>query len=113
MMTTTALMSTTTSIQVIMMSDNDDDSDDDDDDDDDNDALFSDCPDGYHGINCELECGHCFENAPCDVITGVCPEVCEEGWGGAHCKNFTGTGSNVTPSECSVCRFCHVKLWCM
>ena len=47
--------------------------------------LFVDCPDGYHGIGCGLDCGSCLNNEPCHDITGVCPTGCDPGKMGDLC----------------------------
>ncbi|XP_056003127.1 neurogenic locus notch homolog protein 1-like isoform X2 [Ostrea edulis] len=39
------------------------------------------CNEGYYGKNCSFVCGHCAENATCDVVDGSCPsKYCEAGW---------------------------------
>ena len=44
------------------------------------------CPQNKYGENCDNQC-HCFQNKPCDSITGQCPnKKCTFGWTGSTCS---------------------------
>ncbi|KAK6180217.1 hypothetical protein SNE40_012409 [Patella caerulea] len=48
--------------------------------------FFTDCEAGTYGDNCEIKCGNCVDERPCDVITGSCGLAgCAEGYQGPTC----------------------------
>ena len=47
--------------------------------------FFSECEDGFYGLECSTECkGYC-KNGPCNHTTGNCDKGCSDGWTGDHC----------------------------
>ncbi|KAK6180213.1 hypothetical protein SNE40_012405 [Patella caerulea] len=45
-----------------------------------------DCEEGSYGENCNMRCGNCFDETPCDVITGSCTLVgCADFFQGLTC----------------------------
>lgn len=48
-------------------------------------AFLPGCMPLWFGIDCDMQC-HCANNAECDVLTGVCPLGCENGWRGHNCQ---------------------------
>lgn len=48
--------------------------------------IFIACDDGTFGTNCSNVCGHCNKGQACDKETGVCPNGCDSGYIGVHCK---------------------------
>lgn len=52
--------------------------------------LFLECLPGHYGTNCSERCsGHCINNEPCDHVSGVYPDGCEDGYTGKLCNNCT------------------------
>jgi hypothetical protein len=56
--------------------------------------YFSACDVGHYGQNCSKQCGHCRNDAPCDSISGNCPDqvggennVCDDGFDGPKCES--------------------------
>ena len=47
--------------------------------------FFVDCLPGFHGENCESECGHCKDGSPCYIYDGICPSGCDNGYTGQTC----------------------------
>ena len=48
-------------------------------------VFFTECEDGFNGLECSTECtGHC-KDGPCNHITGDCDKGCSDGWTGDHC----------------------------
>ncbi|KAH3697778.1 hypothetical protein DPMN_085288 [Dreissena polymorpha] len=43
------------------------------------------CRDFQYGVNCQKTCGHCADDAVCDVIDGTCPGGCVPGFMGPLC----------------------------
>ena len=44
------------------------------------------CELGYYGSICDQVC-HCKGQAPCNRMTGKCPNECEGKWSGATCND--------------------------
>ncbi|KAJ8305566.1 hypothetical protein KUTeg_016111 [Tegillarca granosa] len=44
------------------------------------------CEKFTYGPNCELICGHCRDDQPCDQTTGACINGCVPGWRGRECN---------------------------
>lgn len=58
--------------------------------------LNSGCESGFYGLNCTDLCSsHCENNDPCDHISGVCPNGCQDGYIGARCNNSKNLDSFV------------------
>lgn len=49
------------------------------------------CSDYFFGRDCNKPCGHCRGNAPCDSVTGHCPNGCQNHWTGDMCNGMDGT----------------------
>lgn len=46
------------------------------------------CVNGLWGANCNMQCGHCWNNTTCDKNTGECLSslpMCESGFQGSYC----------------------------
>lgn len=51
-------------------------------------SLISECNDGHFGLNCRGLCsGHCESNDPCDHVSGVCSDGCQDGYMDAFCNS--------------------------
>lgn len=52
-------------------------------------TFFSiDCELGYFGMGCKEVCSsHCLNNDPCDHVSGMCPNGCQDGYNGSNCQN--------------------------
>lgn len=63
---------------------------------------LSGCMPLWFGIDCDMQC-HCANNAECDVLTGVCPLGCENGWRGHNCQevNFENVALNKKAKQSS------------
>lgn len=48
------------------------------------------CDDGFYGVNCVEQCGHC-SDIRCDAVTGLCSGSCSPGWLGEDCKRGNST----------------------
>ncbi|GAB1609011.1 angiopoietin-1 receptor-like [Argonauta hians] len=48
-------------------------------------AIKQRCHNNTYGANCQLKCGHCLHNSPCQEHTGTCVGGCEVGWSGTKC----------------------------
>lgn len=45
------------------------------------------CSHGYFGMSCKEQCSeHCINNDPCDHVSGICPNGCQDGYNGSHCN---------------------------
>ena len=50
-------------------------------------SMYSVCPVGRYGVNCEKEC-HCgATEEECDSVTGSCVSGCGHGWTGDDCQS--------------------------
>lgn len=48
--------------------------------------VFTECSSGFFGINCKELCsGYCKNSGPCDHVSGVCPNGCQDGYDGTFC----------------------------
>lgn len=61
--------------------------------------FFLECPDGFYGNNCTVECGHCAHDVACDPVTGSCPNGCGDGYHGTNCSQGIGC-TLLTSSFC-------------
>lgn len=64
--------------------------------------YLSGCLSLWFGIDCDMQC-HCANNDECDVLTGVCPLGCENGWSGHNCQevNFENVALNKKANQSS------------
>ncbi|XP_021359821.1 protein draper-like isoform X2 [Mizuhopecten yessoensis] len=51
------------------------------------------CDKGRFGHDCNLTCGACRHNAPCDHVTGKCPNGCSDGWTTSFCDESCPIGT--------------------
>ncbi|XP_071080721.1 multiple epidermal growth factor-like domains protein 10 [Haliotis cracherodii] len=69
------------------------------------------CPDGSHGDDCHVPCGHCSDNIPCNKTDGLCPSGCAAGWTRPHCTRECSDGSHG--ADCHVpCGHCSDNIPC-
>ena len=52
-------------------------------------CFFTACPIGFYGYGCSLSCGNCAFGGPCNVVDGICPSGCDDGWTGDTCHECT------------------------
>ncbi|PVD25283.1 hypothetical protein C0Q70_15783 [Pomacea canaliculata] len=64
------------------------------------------CEGGSYGADCNSSCGHCKDNAPCDPISGNCPDGCAPGYTGDRCDTEcqAGTYGADCNSRCGHCK---------
>lgn len=49
--------------------------------------IKSECVPGHFGMDCREFCsGHCESNDPCDHVSGVCPDGCQDGYMELYCN---------------------------
>lgn len=46
------------------------------------------CETGQYGEDCTQKCGKCQAGTQCDIITGICPEGCQDSWTGSKCNGI-------------------------
>lgn len=57
--------------------------------------FFTACWEGFFGLYCSKDCGHCLRNKHCSHETGDCFEGCKPGYKGNNCKESTDNSSHV------------------
>ncbi|XP_021359822.1 multiple epidermal growth factor-like domains protein 10 isoform X1 [Mizuhopecten yessoensis] len=56
-------------------------------------SCSKECDKGRFGHDCNLTCGACRHNAPCDHVTGKCPNGCSDGWTTSFCDEACPIGT--------------------
>ena len=51
------------------------------------------CPGGSFGQDCLEVCGGCKSKTTCNATTGICPDGCNNGFEGSHCKPVLTPGT--------------------
>ncbi|XP_035829614.1 vascular endothelial growth factor receptor 2 [Aplysia californica] len=70
------------------------------------------CPSYRYGHKCLKSCGHCYDDKPCNIVTGVCTDGCIAGFKGEKCNsgcdpNSYGKDCNRTCGNCRPPRTCN------
>ncbi|XP_076448634.1 uncharacterized protein LOC143285262 [Babylonia areolata] len=62
------------------------------------------CPRYLYGQDCGQHCGHCKNDDVCNVVTGNCPDGCDDGYDGLRCdtceRNLYGPGCTAVCGQC-------------
>ncbi|KAL3879955.1 hypothetical protein ACJMK2_032231, partial [Sinanodonta woodiana] len=56
-------------------------------------TVEGECLNGMFSEFCNLTCGRCFADQPCDKDNGTCPMGCDQGWKGKLCKEGCERGN--------------------